>query len=102
MLEDVSSVLTLVEEEAVDSLLHQHSKEVVEGAEVLHGELLLESCSGVLKKLQAQGSEVDVVDVEKQICDISATMIDKQRGVRLGLHEAKGHQVGGKGVVPSS
>jgi hypothetical protein len=37
---------------------------VVERVEVLHRELLLESCSGMLKKLQARGGEDDVVDIE--------------------------------------
>jgi hypothetical protein len=36
----------------------------VERAKVLHRELLLESCSGMLEKLWAQGGEDDVVDVE--------------------------------------
>jgi hypothetical protein len=38
---------------------------VVERAEVLHGELLLESCSGMLEKLRARGGEDDVIDVEQ-------------------------------------
>jgi hypothetical protein len=37
----------------------------VEGVGVLHHELLLESCSGTLEKLQARGGEDDVVDVEQ-------------------------------------
>jgi hypothetical protein len=36
----------------------------VERVEFLHCELLLESCSGMLEKLRARGSEDDVVDVE--------------------------------------
>jgi hypothetical protein len=48
-LEDIPSVLTLVEEEAVNSLLHRDAEDVAEGAKVLHGELLLESHSGTLE-----------------------------------------------------
>jgi hypothetical protein len=55
-LKDIPSVLVL--------LLHLDAEEVVKGVEVLHGELLLESCSGMLEKLWAQGYEDDVVDVE--------------------------------------
>jgi hypothetical protein len=62
----------------------------VERAEVLHRELLLESCCGVMDKLRAQGGEDDVVDVEQQVSSVGA--IDEQRGVRLGLHEAQGDQ----------
>jgi hypothetical protein len=47
-------------------------------------------------------SEDDVIDVEEQVCNVGATAIGEQRGVRLGFHKAKGHQVGGKVVVPSS
>jgi hypothetical protein len=75
---------------------------VAEGAEVLHKELLLESHSGTLEQLRARGSEDDVVDVEEQVRNVGVATMDEQRGVRLGLHKAKGHQVGGKAVVPSS
>jgi hypothetical protein len=51
-LKDVPSVLALVKEEVVMSLLHWDVEEVVEKAEVLHCELLLESCSGMPEKLQ--------------------------------------------------
>jgi hypothetical protein len=74
----------------------------VERAEVLHHELLLESCSGTLEKLWARGGEDDVVDVEQQISSVGAAAVDEQRGVRLGLHKAQGDQVGCKAVVPHS
>jgi hypothetical protein len=60
----------------------------VERAEVLHCELLLESCSGVLGKLRARGDGDDVIDVEQQVSRVGAATVDEQRGVRLGLHEA--------------
>jgi hypothetical protein len=50
-LKDIPSVLALVEEEVVGSLLHRDAEEVVDGTEVLHGKLLLESRSGMLKQL---------------------------------------------------
>jgi hypothetical protein len=53
----------------------------VEGAEVLYRELLLESCSGTLEKIQARGSEDDVVDVEQHVSSVGAATIDEQRGV---------------------
>jgi hypothetical protein len=74
----------------------------VERAEVLHHELLLQSCSGTLEKLQAQGGEDDVIDVEQHISSVGAMTVDEQRDVRLGLHEAQGDQVGGEAVVPCS
>jgi hypothetical protein len=88
-LKDILSVLALVEEEPVDLLLHRDAEEVAEGAEVLHGELLLESCSGTLKQLQARSCEDDVIDVEEQVYNVSTATIDEQRGVRLGLHKAR-------------
>jgi hypothetical protein len=74
----------------------------VQRVEVLHCELLLESCSGTLEKLRARGGEDDVVDVEQQVSSVGAAAVDEQRGVRLGLHEAHGDQVGGEAVVPRS
>jgi hypothetical protein len=53
VLKDILSVQALVQEEVVGSLLHRDVDEVVEGVEVLHDELLLESHSGMLEKLQA-------------------------------------------------
>jgi hypothetical protein len=102
-LKDILSELVLVEEEVVNSLLYRDAEEMMEGAEVLHGKLLVESRSGMLEKPQTRGGEDDVVDVEEQVGDVSAVTVDEQRGVRLDLlHEAKGHQVGGKAVIPSS
>jgi hypothetical protein len=51
---------------------------VVERVEVLHRELLLESCSGTLEKLRARGGEDDVVDVEQQVSSVSAVAVDEQ------------------------
>jgi hypothetical protein len=73
---------------------------VVERAEVLHRKLLLERCSGTLEKIWAQGGENDVVDVEQQVRSVDAAAVDEQRGVRLGLHEAQGDQVGEEAVIP--
>jgi hypothetical protein len=39
----------------------------------------------MLEKLRARGSEDDVVDIERQVCSVGATVVDEQRGVRLGL-----------------
>jgi hypothetical protein len=74
----------------------------MERAEVLHRELLLESCSGTLEKLRAQGGENDVVDVEQHVSSVGAVAVDEQQCARLGLHEAQGDHVGGEAVVPHS
>jgi hypothetical protein len=63
-LKDIPSILALVEEGTVGLLLYWDAEEVVERAEVLYRELLLESCSGTLEKLRAQGGEYDVIDIE--------------------------------------
>jgi hypothetical protein len=74
----------------------------VERDNVLHRELLLESCSGMLEKLRSRGSEDDVIDVEQQVSSVDVVVVDEQRGVRLGLHEAQRDQVGGEAVAPRS
>jgi hypothetical protein len=53
-------------------------EEVVERAEVLHRELLLERCSGTLEKLWARGGEDDVIDVEQQVSSVGTVAIDEQ------------------------
>jgi hypothetical protein len=53
-LKDIKSVLTLLQEKVVVSLLHEDAHEVVVGRQVLHGELLPEGCSVALKKLRAR------------------------------------------------
>jgi hypothetical protein len=50
---------------------------VVERVEVLHRELLLESCNGMLEKLRARGGEDDVVDVEQQVSSVDTVAVDE-------------------------
>jgi hypothetical protein len=57
-------------------------------AEVLHHELLLESCSSTLEKLRARGGEHDVIDVEQQVSSVDIPVVDELRCVQLGLYEA--------------
>jgi hypothetical protein len=49
----------------------------VDRAEVLHRELLLESCSGMLEKIWDQGGEDDVVDIEKQVSSVGTVAVDE-------------------------
>jgi hypothetical protein len=72
---------------------------VVERAEVLHRELLLESCSSTLQKLRARGGKDDVINVEQQVSSVGVVVANEQRGVRLSLHEAQRNQVGGEAVI---
>jgi hypothetical protein len=50
----------------------------VERVEVLHGELLLESCSGTLEKFRARGNEDNVADIETQVSSVDAVTVDEQ------------------------
>jgi hypothetical protein len=54
VLKDIPSILALVEEEVIVSLLHRDAEEVVERGEVLHDELLLGSHSGTLEELRLE------------------------------------------------
>jgi hypothetical protein len=67
----------LVHEDVVVSLLHRDTQEVVEWSQVLHGEFLLEDCSGTLQKLRVQGNEDDV-GVEEQVYNVSVAVVDEQ------------------------
>jgi hypothetical protein len=101
-LKNVPSILALVKEEVVGLLLYCDTEKVVKRVEVLHRELLLKSCSGTLETLRARGGEDDVANVEQQVSSVGVAVVDEQRGIRLGLHEAQGDQVGGEAVVPRS
>jgi hypothetical protein len=74
----VLSILALVEEEVIGPLLYCDAEEVVERVEVLHCELMLESCSGTLEKFWARGCEDDVIDVEQQVSSVGVTTVDEQ------------------------
>jgi hypothetical protein len=50
---------------------------VVERAEVLHHELLLERCSDTLEKFRARGGEHDVIDVEQQVNSVGVAALDE-------------------------
>jgi hypothetical protein len=50
----------------------------VERVDALHRKLLLESYSGMLEKLQAQGGDDIVIDIEQQVSCVSATAVDEQ------------------------
>jgi hypothetical protein len=49
-----------------------------------------------------RGGEGDVVNIEQQVSSVGAVALDEHQGVRLGLHEAQGDQVGEEAVVPRS
>jgi hypothetical protein len=63
-LQDVDSVLALVKEETLGSALGSDAEEVVEGPQVLHRKLQLESGDRALEKVGGGCREHNVVDVE--------------------------------------
>jgi hypothetical protein len=102
VLKDVPSVLALVKEEIIRSLLHWDTEEVLKRVDVLHHELLSKSSSCMLEKLLTWGNEDDVVDVEQQVTSVGGMKVNEQRSVWLGLCEAERDLIGGETVVPST
>jgi hypothetical protein len=70
---------------------------VVKRTQILHSKLPLESSSSALQKIQVQGDEDDVIDIQWQVHNVGAAMVDEQ-GVYPGLHK---DQVRGEAVVPN-
>ena len=64
VLEQVRSILTLGEEEAVLGTRDRDPKEVVKVPEICHGELRVKKLGEATKKLGHRGCQDDVVDVE--------------------------------------
>ena len=54
------------------------------------------------KKVHGGGHADDVINIEEQVGRVSATAVDKQRSVRLGLHKTKRDQMRGEAAVPST
>lgn len=75
---NLQHVLTLGEQKAGTIALNVHPPEVVELAQVLHGELRLECSDGALEELSGGSGEDDVVNVEQQVDQVSAAAIDEQ------------------------
>ena len=71
-------VLLLMQKEAVSPSDHLDAEEVVQGPQVLEGELVTKTSSQPLKEGGGGRREDDVVDVEQQICSVSSLMIHKE------------------------
>jgi hypothetical protein len=93
-LQDVESVLALVEEETMRSSLGGDAKEVMKRPYVLHRELPLKGSYRVLKKVGSGHREHDVIDVEQEEDGVVVAPIDEQGCVRLDLNEVEEDQVG--------
>ena len=80
-LENIVSVLPLMNKEPVRSAYNLEAEEVMERAEVLDGELSTKTISDLSKKIHSARCQDDVVDVEEQICSVRALAENEQRGI---------------------
>jgi hypothetical protein len=94
-LEQIRSILTLGEEEAVRGMRDRDPEEMMEIPEICHGELGVKKISDATKKSSRRGCQNEAVDVEQQVGDVGALFVDKERciGDRRGgarpLNEAR-------------
>ena len=72
------SIPLLMQKEPICPSNHHDAKEVVQGPQVLKGELITKTSSQLLKEIGGGRREDDVVDVEQQICSVSSLMIHKE------------------------
>src|SRR6185437_2445034 len=68
---------------------------------ILHSELLLQRGDDTLKQLLTGGCELNVIDIEQQICSLIPTAVDEERRVRIGLGELQCQQERGEPRVPN-
>ncbi|WVZ57958.1 hypothetical protein U9M48_008285 [Paspalum notatum var. saurae] len=78
-LQDIESVLPLVEEKARRTGLNGDTQEVMEHTKILHSKLLLQGCDDALKQVLTIGYENNVIHIEQQICSLISMAIDEQR-----------------------
>jgi hypothetical protein len=97
---EVHSILSLGQEQTVCGTGDCDAEEVMEVAEVRHGELRAEFGHDVLKKSQGRCGEDDVVDVEQQVGDLGTLLVNKEGGVRSGGDEAELTKKLGEPLVP--
>lgn len=60
---------------------------------------MLKSVDCALKNVGGGHREQNVLDVEQEVDDVVAALVDKQGHVQLGHNEAKGGQVGSNATI---
>jgi len=80
--------------------LNCHTEEMMKGAKVLHGKLVLECCNQAMQELLGGGSEDDLVDIEKQVDCLGATTKYEEGCIGLCFTETQRKQEGGKPTLP--
>ena len=101
-LEKIHSILPLGKEQPAAVPSHRDAEEVVQVAEVRHGELRAEARGDVLEKGRRRRGGNDVIDVEKEVGQRVANFVDEQGGIRLGEGEADAANERGEALVPST
>ena len=101
-LEQIRSILTLGEEEAVRGTRDRDPEEVVKIPEICHGELGVKKLGDATKEPGRRGCQNDVVDVEQQVGDVGALFVNKEGRVGGRRSEARPLDEAGEALVPCS
>jgi hypothetical protein len=99
-LKKLESVLALRKHHAGRSPCDRDAEEERQGAEISHGKLGVELLREALKEPSSGGGDDDVVHVQEDEGEIRATLVDKQRDIRLGGDETKPMREEGEPLVP--
>jgi hypothetical protein len=83
LLENIHSILSLRQKQTIYGAGDSDAEEVVEVAEIRHGELRGEFGHDVLKKSRGRCGEDDVVNVEQQVGDPHALHVNKEGGAEV-------------------
>jgi len=90
----------LGEEEPIGGARDGDPEEVVEVAEVCHGELRVQTLGDALQESWSRGRQDDVVDVEEQVHRGAPLLKHKEGGVGRRSGKAKLSEIGGEPLVP--
>jgi len=81
-LKEIDCILLLGQKQPIRRARDGDAEEVMKVAKVRHSELGVETLGDVLQESRRGGSQDDVVDVEKQVCDTVSILVYKERRAR--------------------
>lgn len=89
VLQELMSVLPLMKKEAIRTVHHLNTEEVVQRTQVLDGELSAKTSRDLTEKTSRTCRQDNVIDIEQQVGCVGALVIDEERCFRVGGAEPK-------------
>jgi hypothetical protein len=98
-LKNIQGILPPRHEQSVGATLNRDAQEVMEGAQIFHGELMLQSKDHAMKERNTGNCQDDVIHIEKKVHCLRTLPVNEQRSVGLRPCKTHGKKVRGKPAV---